>query len=71
MSIGTPDTENPSDFISFTVSNTWFFERATITTCAPCSARATAQPRPIPRDPPVTIAHFPSKREEGVLGNIF
>ena len=45
-------------------------DRAATTTCAPASARATAQPNPMPDDAPATRARLPSSRNEGVFGNV-
>ena len=61
--------DKPAALAAATNSSNLSFERAATTTSAPNSAKAAAQPSPIPDDAPVISARRPSRRKAGVLGS--
>lgn len=68
-SIASASALKPSVSSARTASASLSIDRADKTTCAPCSANATAQPSPMPEEAPVTRARRPSSRNEGVRGS--
>ena len=61
---------HPFSLIESTISFKRSVLREANVTLAPAEARATEHPKPIPLLAPTTTALFPSRRNEGVLGNL-